>query len=237
MAEEASLESLPRQVLAKILSPLDSRDLTKFELALRDPQIAEEASWEALREIASRCDSPGAFASFGKMAGEPLKLCVDAVRRIVKAFDDANEEREGHRAYVEGDRAYVMPPEQTIPDLDEPIDYLDYMELMSFVWRDVTAYADAHSLREKREINHKDMRKWNDMLAEGGFWTKAPGKLDIACWLLFGTPCEHLTRVFAPDSETADREDTFRELFAGQARECVHFAASGYRDLLKETPR
>ena len=61
------------------------------------------------------------------MAGEPLKLCVDAVRRIVKAFDDANEEREGHRAYVEGDRAYVMPPEQTIPDLDEPIDYLDYM--------------------------------------------------------------------------------------------------------------
>jgi hypothetical protein len=237
MAEEASLESLPRQVLAKILSPLDSRDLTKFELALRDPQIAEEASWEALREIASRCDSPGAFASFGKMAGEPLKLCVDAVRRIVKAFDDANEEREGHRAYVEGDRAYVMPPEQTIPDLDEPIDYMDYMELMSFVLRDVTAYADAHSLREKRELNHKDMRKWNDMLAEGGFWTKAPGKLDIACWLLFGTPCEHLTRVFAPDSETADREDAFRELFAGQARECVHFAASGYRDLLKETPR
>ena len=113
MAEDASLETLPRQILAKVLSPLDSHDLENVVLALRDPQIAEEASWEALREFASRCDSPASvLASFHEMAGEPLKLCVDAVRRITEEFDTANDGREG-----KGDRAYFIPLAQTIPDL------------------------------------------------------------------------------------------------------------------------
>ena len=186
MAEDSSLETLPRQVLAKILSPLDSDDLQKFGLALRDPHIAEEASWEALREFASRCDSPkSALASFNKMAGEPLKLCVDAVRRITEAFDNASD-----------DRAYVIPPVQNVPDIDEPINNLDY-KLASFIKRDVVANWNFSPSRE-REVNHEDMRRWNDMHAEGGFWTEAPGKRDIACWLLFGTPCEHLRRAFAP---------------------------------------
>ena len=73
------------------------------------------------------------------------------------------------------------------------------------------------------------------MHAEGGFWTEAPGKRDIACWLLFGTPCEHLRRAFAPDSVTADREDAFRDLFAEATRACVRVAASAYRDLLRAT--
>ena len=232
MAEDASLETLPRQILAKVLSPLDSHDLENVVLALRDPQIAEEASWEALREFASRCDSPASvLASFHEMAGEPLKLCVDAVRRITEEFDTANDGREG-----KGDRAYFIPLAQTIPDIDEPIESSDY-ELASFIGRDFTAYFDNASLREVREFNHKDMRKWNDMHAQGSFWTKAPGKRDIACWLLFGTPCDHLTRMFAPDSENADREDAFRDLFAKAMRGCVRVAASAYRDLLKETHR
>lgn len=225
MAEDSSLETLPRQVLAKILSTLDSDDLQKFGLALRDPHIAEEASWEALREFASRCDSPkSALASFNKMAGEPLKLCVDAVRRITEAFDNASD-----------DRAYVIPPVQNVPDIDEPINNLDY-KLASFIKRDVVANWNFSPSRE-REINHEDMRRWNDMHAEGGFWTEAPGKRDIACWLLFGTPCEHLRRAFAPDSVTADREDAFRDLFAEATRACVRVAASAYRDLLRATRR
>ena len=227
MAEGASLEILPRQILAKILSPLDSHDLEKVGLVLRDPQIAKEASWEALCEIASRCDSPAsALASFNEIAGEPLQLCVDAVRRITETFVT---EIEG-----EGDRAYVVPPAQTVPNIDEPIDSSDY-ELVSFVGRDFTAYLNNSSVREVREFYHEDMRKWNDMHAEGGFWTKAPGKSDIACWLLFGTPCDHLTRAFAPDSENADREDAFRYLFANATRVCVRVAASAYQDLLEET--
>ena len=227
MAEGASLETLPRQILAKILSPLDSHDLEKVGLVLRDPQIAKEASWEALCEIASRCDSPAsALASFNEIAGEPLQLCVDAVRRITETFVT---EIEG-----EGDRAYVVPPAQTVPNIDEPIDSSDY-ELVSFVGRDFTAYLNNSSVREVREFYHEDMRKWNDMHAEGGFWTKAPGKSDIACWLLFGTPCDHLTRAFAPDSENADREDAFRYLFANATRVCVRVAASAYQDLLEET--
>ena len=230
MAGDSALETLPRQVLAKILSPLDSDDLQKFGLALRDPHIAEEASWEALREFASRCDSPkSALASFNKMAGEPLKLCVDAVRRITEAFDNAND-----------DRAYVIPPVQNIPDIDEPINNLDY-KLASFIKRDIVTDWTFHlhplSPSREREINHEDMRRWNDMHAEGGFWTEAPGKRDIACWLLFGAPCEHLRRAFAPDSVTADREDAFRDLFAEATRACVRVAASAYRDLLRATRR
>jgi hypothetical protein len=148
MYEDSALETLPRQVLAKILSSLDSDDLQKFGLALRDPHIAEEASWEALREFASRCDSPkSALASFNKMAGEPLKLCVDAVRRITEAFDNAND-----------DRAYVIPPVQNIPDVDEPINNLDY-KLASFIKRDVVTYGTFHCTPFLRHASERSITR------------------------------------------------------------------------------
>jgi hypothetical protein len=81
------------------------------------------------------------------------------------------------------------------------------------------------------------MRKWNEMHAEGGFWTKAPGSHDIACWLLFGTPCEHVKRLYTPIELANDErvEDAYRDLFANAMCEIISIAATVYVDWLRAT--
>ena len=116
--------------------------MSKCEVAFADIHVAEEASWEALRDIAGKCDPPAKLTSFSKIEGEPMKLCVAAVRKIVSVFKDRTE----------SDRAYIIPPAQAVPDIDQPFSIDDYLTLGGFVRRYPLAYRVYSGVGGGREI-------------------------------------------------------------------------------------
>jgi hypothetical protein len=228
MAEGASFETLPRSVQATILSSLDARDLATFEVAVVDVGISEEASWEALREFASKCVPPAAVSSFTRTAHEPSHIAVDAVRAIVAVF--------------QGEPVYNLTPPQEIPTLDSRFNFEDYMTIGAFVSRDFSAYGlDRLEMRDriqaKREFNHVDMRAWNAMHADkGGFWTKPPGAYDLACWLVFGVPCEHVTRMYAAQTDETSEYDEHRGLFANIVSKIIQGSAAVFLASVQSVP-